>query len=147
MTRPVALVVALLVVLPACGRDQPRSLTVSEITAYAPLPGQPSGVAYFSLRNAATSAVILQHVTSPEFALVEMHTTLMDDGMSRMMALDSMTIAELSTIEFAPGGTHLMLMRPHDGLSVGDRVTLEFHYRYDGQDEGLLAVRAQLRSR
>jgi len=133
--------------LPACGRDQPPSLTVSEISAYAPLPGQPSGVAYFSLENTASDAVTLQLITSPQFTTVEMHTTLLDGGMSRMMALDSLTIAGGSMIEFAPGGNHLMLMGGHDGLNAGDNVTLEFHYRYDGQDEGLLAVRALLQSR
>jgi len=147
VTPRVAVVIALLVMLPACGRDEPTSLTVSEMTAYAPLPGQPSGVAYFLLENTASNAVTLQHVTSPQFTMVEMHTTLLDGGMSRMMPLDSVMIAGLSMLEFAPGGNHLMLMGPHDGLNAGDDVTLEFHYRYDGQDEGLVAVRALLQSR
>jgi copper(I)-binding protein len=87
-----------------------------------------------------------------------MHTTLVDDGLAQMLALDSLTIAERSGIAFAPGGPHLMLMEPVSGLGVGDIVTLEFHFVYEeyvadverqheGTDDGLLAVRAPLQSR
>jgi hypothetical protein len=135
----------------ACGPTAPPSLTATELTAYAPLPGQPAGVAYVSLTNSASTAVTLLGVTSPEFAHIEMHTTLLDDGLARMMQLDSLTIAERSGVVFAPGGPHLMLMQPATGLSVGDLVTLEFHFAYaaehDGSDDGLLAVRAPLQSR
>ena len=158
-SRRAAVVLPLLVVLAACAREEPPSLTATEITAYAPLPGQPAGVAYFSLTNSAASAVTLRRVTSPDFARVEMHTTLVDDGLARMMALDSLTIAEHSGIAFAPGGPHLMLMEAANGLAVGDVVTLEFHFvyeeyvvdderRHDGTGEdGFLAVRAPLQSR
>jgi len=157
-TRRAAAVLPLLVVLAACAREDLSSLAATEVTAYAPLPGQPAGVAYFSLTNSAATAVTLRQVTSPEFARVEMHTTLVDDGLARMMALDSLTIAEHSGIAFAPGGPHLMLMEAADGLSVGDVVTLEFHFVYgeyvdderqhDGTaGDGFLAVRAPLQSR
>jgi periplasmic copper chaperone A len=159
-SRRAAVVFALMVVLAACGREEPAALTATEITAYAPLPGQPAGVAYFWLTNSAATAVTLRRVTSPEFARVEMHTTLVDDGLSRMTALDSLTIAEHSGIAFAPGGPHLMLMEPVSGLDVGDVVTLEFHFDYDDEeyvadderqgdamDNGLLAVRAPLQAR
>lgn len=144
-------VLPLLVALAACAPDQPEWLTVSEVSAFAPLPGQPAGVAYFSLHNAGNAAVTLHEVTSPEFASVRMHTTLVDDGVARMMALDLLTVAEHSEVVFAPGGPHLMLMEPVEGLSAGDVVTFEFHYVYeqvrDGEDENLLAVRTALQSR
>jgi hypothetical protein len=142
----------------ACFRAQP-AVTVTDLTAYAALPGQPAGVAYFSLTNSAAAAVTLREVTSPEFGSVEMHTTLVDDGIARMMALDSLTVAERSGVAFAPGGPHLMLMEPVTRLAVGDVVTLEFHFDFDGafppgqarqaasDENGLLAVRAQLKAR
>jgi hypothetical protein len=152
-----AVALPLLAILAACAREDPPSLTATEITAYAPLPGQTAGVAYFSLTNSAATAVTLRRVTSPQFARVEMHTTLMDGGLAHMTALDSLTIAERSDMAFAPGGPHLMLMEPVTALSVGDVVTLEFHFDYDeeyvadeqGQHDGngFLAVRAPLQSR
>jgi periplasmic copper chaperone A len=124
---------------------------VSDMTAYAALPGQPAGVAYFSVQNTMSTAVTLRRVSSPEFANVEMHTTLMDGGIARMTPLDLLTVAGRSVVVFTPGGPHLMLMEPVDGLEIGDDVTLEFHYEADGDPDSegprLLAVRTPLESR
>jgi hypothetical protein len=153
-----AIALAILLAAAACSRDEP-AVTVTDVTAYAGLPGQPAGVAYFSLKNSRAAAVTLRRVSSPEFGRVEMHTTLVDDGIARMMALDSLTVAERSGVDFAPGGPHLMLMEPVNRLAVGDVVTLEFHFDFDGEfppgkarqavsdEDGLLAVRAQLKAR
>lgn len=147
----------LLLLLASCVREEHPSLTASDVTAYAALPGQPAGVAYFSLENSAASAVTLEQVTSPEFGRVEMHTTLVEDGVARMMPLDSLTIAEHSSIAFVPGGPHLMLMEPMNGLGAGDVVTLELHFdsgdahvadnARQSDDGRFLAVRAPLQSR
>jgi len=149
--RNLAGVLPFLAAFAACGPDQPEALTVTEVSAFAPLPGQPAGVAYFSLHNTGNAAVTLHQVTSPEFASVRMHTTLVEGGVARMMALDLLTVAEHSDVDFAPGGPHLMLMEPVAGLRAGDVVTFEFHYEYeqekDGQDANLLAVRTPLQSR
>jgi hypothetical protein len=133
----------LLVVLAACGAEEAQPLTVSEVSVFAPLPGQATAVAYFSLRNATPSAVTLRQIASPDFAAVEMHTTYFDNGVAHMQALEFLTIAERSEIDFTPGGHHLMLMRPLADLEPGDVVTLEFYY----DDEGLLSLRAPVKSR
>lgn len=150
----VAVLLPIGLLLAACGRDDHPSLIATEMTAYAAMPGQPAGVAYFSLANATGSAITLRRVTSPEYGRVEMHTTLIDDGVARMMALDSLTIAGNSGIAFAPGGPHLMLLEPVNGLDIGDVVTLQFHFDQgeayvaaedrQADDTGFLAVRAPL---
>lgn len=153
MIRNAAAGVALLLVLAACGADEPSPLTAEAMTILAPLPGQPAGVAYFSLHNGAATAVTLTRVTSPEFGSVEMHTTLIDGAMTHMLPIDSLTIAEGSDLEFAPGGPHLMLMQPAAELEPGDPITLEFHYQQadagdaDAEGPGLLSVSAPLESR
>lgn len=136
-----------LVMLAACARDESGSFSVTDVTAYAPLVGQASGVAYFLLENSTTAALTLERVTSPEFGAVQMHTTLLDQGISRMQPLDSLTVPALSIMEFGPGGRHLMLMEPRANVGAGDGVTLEFHYRHDGQGDKRLAVRTRLQSR
>lgn len=110
---------------------------------FAPLPGQPAAVAYFSMHNPTPAAVTLRRVSSPDFAAVEMHTTYIDDGVAHMQALEFLTIAEQSDVEFSPGGHHLMLMRPVTNLEPGDEVTLEFYY----DDERSLSLRAPVKSR
>ena len=151
MTTCARLAAAILVMLGACSAEEPPPLGVSDVTAYAALPGQPAGVAYFSLQNSTPMAVTLRQVSSPEYSSIEMHTTLMDDGIARMTPLDLLTVAGESVVIFAPGGPHLMLMEPVEGLATGEQVTLEFHYDYDGdldrKGAGLLTVRTPLLSR
>lgn len=148
---PWARLAVVLVMLGACSAEQSPPLDVSGVTAYAALPGQAAGVAYFSLQNSTPVAVTLREVSSPEYSSVEMHTTLMDEGIARMTPLDLLTIAGESVVVFAPGGPHLMLMEPVEELATGDEVTLEFHYDYDGdldgEGPGLLTVRTPLLSR
>ena len=138
-----AAAILLLTFLAGCGTDKAQDLAVSEISVLAPLPGQSAAVAYFSLHNATPAAMTLRRVSSPDFASVEMHTTYFDNGVAHMQPLESLTIAELSQVEFSPGGHHLMLMQPVDDIEPGDEVTLDFHYN----DDRSLSARATLKSR
>ncbi len=141
------LTAALLVVLGACETAEGPPLTVSELQVYAPLPGQTMSVAYFVLQ-AGPSAVTLREVSSPDFAAVEMHATIIGDGVAEMLPLDAVTVAEHSAVTFAAGGNHLMLKRPQEVVEAGDVVTLEFHYEAAGRDtRGLLEVSAPLATR
>ena len=68
--------------------------------------------------------VRITRVTSPEYGSVEMHETVIEDGVARMSALGQVVLPAGSAVEFEPGGKHLMLMRPGDDLTV---VELAFH--------------------
>ncbi|MEX0976094.1 MAG: copper chaperone PCu(A)C [Woeseia sp.] len=129
-------------VLAACGGDA-APLAASGVIILAPMPGHEMAVAYLSLENRGTVPVTLARVTSPQFSSVEMHATIIDDGIAVMTSLDSITIAGQSNIDFAVGGRHLMLLAPHESLVPGDAVTLQFHY----DQAGLLHLTAPLQSR
>jgi copper(I)-binding protein len=118
-------------------------LTASDVTILAPLPGQEAAVAYLSLANESDHPVVLTLVSSPDFAIVEMHATLIDGGIAEMHSVDSISIAAESAVDFSVGGRHLMLMDPLRGYAPGDDVTLEFHYGSDG----LLTLTAPLQAR
>lgn len=116
------------VLLSGCGGNEPPGLAASDVSILAPLPGQETVVAYFTLTNGGAAAVEVTGVTSPEFATVEMHATVFGDGMAEMLLIDSLTVSAGSQVEFAMGGRHLMLMDPVMALAPGDDVTLEFHH-------------------
>ena len=142
----------LALLLAACGTPgEEPPLSVSGMTVYEPPPGTSAAVAYFTLRNGSTAPLLLREVSSPEFRAVEMHATVVDQGVARMLALDSLTVAGRSEIEFAAGGNHLMLMDPHRPPVPGGLVTLEFHYEgppgEKSQATGVLVVDAPIQSR
>lgn len=131
-----------LLLLCACGGET-MPLSASDVTVLEPLPGQDRTVAYLTLDNAGDVPVTVSGVTSPQFRAVEMHATIIDNGVAGMQALDAIMIAEGSSIAFEAGGRHLMLIEPRDLLEAGDAVTLEFHY----DQPGLLILSAPMRSR
>lgn len=135
-------VVSFMLIVAACG-DERLPLSASDVTILEPIPGQDRTVAYLTLDNRGNAPVTLIRVTSPQFGAVEMHATILDDGIAGMQPFDAITIAEGSSIGFEAGGRHLMLIEPRDALRAGDTVTLEFHY----DQPGLLILNAPVRSR
>ena len=121
MTR--ALIVLLLVLLAACGNDGPP-LVASDVVVRQPMPGMQMTAGYLVLHNNSDEDIAIDRVASPQFGKVEMHETVIEDGIAKMSALAEIVVPAGSAVEFQPGGKHLMLMRPGDSL---DPVTLEFY--------------------
>jgi copper(I)-binding protein len=60
-----------------------------------------------------------------------------------MQALPAVIIEPGSSLEFAAGGKHLMLMQPTADTAAGANITLEIHY----DSGGLLIVSATMQKR
>ena len=88
------------------------------------MPGMQMTAGYLTFSNNSSQAITLTHVTSPQFGAVEMHESVVEDGMARMYPLGDLTILAGTSVKFEPGGKHLMLMRPVDEF---DTVMLEFY--------------------
>ncbi len=91
-------------------------------------PSVPMRAGYFTINNNGTSADRLLSASSPAFNKIEMHETRMADGMMSMNQLMEVPVDAGVTVEFKPGGLHLMLMGIKQPLEVGDKVpvTLTF---------------------
>ena len=133
----------LLAMLASCGSDSGPPLSATDIAIIAPLPGRSGSAAYMTLHNGSDKAIILNEVSSPLFARVEMHESTITDGIARMRKLESLAIAAGSSVQFAVGGKHLMLIDPVKGLIPGDSISLEMHY----DDGGIVIFGAPLRTR
>ena len=123
--------------LASCSIDS-APLVASEIVVTRPLPGVRMGAGYLSLTNATSQRILITKVMSPNFESVEMHESVLEDGISRMVKLDEVAILPSRTVRFEPGGKHLMLRYP---VNMIDAVTLQF---YDG-DALLLSVNVTLK--
>jgi copper(I)-binding protein len=143
MNARICVLVAALAATVSCGQYDGPVLTSSDLVIYAPLPGRTTSVAYMTLQNHSQNAVVLRGAHSALFARVEMHETVIADGVAHMRALESLRIDARSSVEFAVGGRHIMLIEPNGALGAGDPVSLEL--RYD--DGGLLLLQAPLSTR
>lgn len=89
--------------------------------------GAPSG-GYFTLTNRGDKPLSLVGAECADFGMVMIHRTIERGGMSTMRPVHELTVTPGKSVEFAPGGYHLMLMRPRHPLRPGGRlpVTLRF---------------------
>jgi copper(I)-binding protein len=104
---------------------EPPPLQVERAWIRTAPPNAPVMAGYAWLRNASDAPLELAALRSPAFGAVELHEMRDVDGVMRMRPL-RLKLAPDERTELAPGGTHLMLMRPTAPLAAGARVTIEF---------------------
>lgn len=92
------------------------------------LPGNlPSG-AYFNVTNASGNAIELTGVESDAFGMAMLHRTQNNGGTSTMTMVESATVPANGTLQFAPGGYHVMLENPKRALKIGSTIELGFTF-------------------
>ena len=77
---------------------------------------------YLVLHNNTDEPMRITGATSPQFGLVEIHETRIEDGISRMRQLEELVVPARGSVTLERGGKHLMLMRAAD---LGDAVSVQ----------------------
>lgn len=92
------------------------------------LPNRLPSAGYFRIRNAGGKEAVLTGAQAPGFGQVMLHTHQTVNGMSTMVHVDKVNVPAGGSFDFAPGGHHLMLVKPEGDLQAGSRlpVTLWF---------------------
>jgi copper(I)-binding protein len=124
----------------ACSDDVMPPLVATDIEITAAMPGRQMSAGYLSLTNNTDITITITSVVSPEFASVEIHESLLEDGIARMRRLAELSIPAHSTLTLERGGKHLMLMRPSGNTQ---QVSLSFN----SGDTIVLGVRATISPR
>lgn len=99
-------------------------------------PSVPVRAGYMTLHNSGESTVNILSVHSDAFARIEIHRSVMQDGMMRMEPITTLSIAPGSSVHLAPGGYHLMMMQPLRPTRPGDSIDVILHLD-DGSEKHL----------
>ncbi|PON14270.1 hypothetical protein C2W62_29935 [Candidatus Entotheonella serta] len=83
---------------------------------------------YFTLANHAKTARVIIHASSPQYERIDMHRTVLTNGIASMKAVDLLSLAPGEQVRFAPGGLYLM-MRATGKRHVGDRFPVTLHFQ------------------
>ena len=86
-------------------------------------PGTSVLAGYLKLENHGTDTVNVDAIRSRDFERIELHRTVVELGVARMLPVESLTIAPGETVSLEPGGMHLMLFSPARPLRQDDRVS------------------------
>ncbi|MGM0477275.1 MAG: copper chaperone PCu(A)C [Pseudomonadota bacterium] len=93
------------------------------------------------LHNADSEERALVDASSSAFADIELHETVEEDGVMRMIEQEAITVPAEGMRELKPGSYHLMLMRPHESLEAGDEVTITLTFDDGSEREVVFPVR------
>lgn len=80
---------------------------------------------------------------SPAFEKIELHRTVEEDGVARMIQQDRLTVPAGGELALEPGSYHLMLMRPHEPVEEGESITLTLEFANGETREVSFPVRRQ----
>jgi len=95
---------------------------------------------YLSITNNTDELISISRVESSQFESVQLHESVIEDGIAKMHRLNDLSIPANSTIKLEPSGKHLMLMRRSD---TSRQISLRFY----SEEALLLRVIAPLKKR
>jgi copper(I)-binding protein len=113
--------------LAAAGCGKPGEVYADH--GYVRLPavkGNPA-VAYFTLHGGKDAAVLLS-VTSPAVIKAEMHESMSHGSMASMAPIAHVPLPADGTLEFRPGGKHVMLYTLNPSVEAGGTIPLVFTF-------------------
>jgi periplasmic copper chaperone A len=96
---------------------------------------------YFKAINNSDKADTLLFVNSGVAKMVQMHETFNKNGMMGMRQVKAIPIPAKSTLEFKPGGYHVMVMNLKKDLKKGDSAEFTLHFKFAGD----ITVRAPVK--
>ena len=109
------------------GHHKQSNIVVEKPSVRAPVTGHNMTAAFFKLTNSGEQDCKFTAASSSYAKKIEFHTHLHEDGMMKMRPVDGVELPAGSSIEFRPGGLHLMLF----GVKHGDSSSAEIRLTTD----------------
>lgn len=129
--------VLLLAALPALA----AGLSVTNAWSRSTPPVAKVGVVYFTLKNDTNKSDRLLKLSTSVAEKVEVHRTEVQDGIARMREVAVLHVDAGQTLEFKPGGMHVMLMGLRKPLEAGTTYELDLLFEVAGARKVKVLVR------
>jgi copper(I)-binding protein len=118
----IRLLFTFLLLLPNFGLAE---ITISNAWIRQLPPVVPARAGYAIFTNTASLQDRIKTISSNFFARIEIHQTFEQDGSMRMQLIKTVEIPANGQTNFAPGGTHLMMMQPSEPTKIGQEIPVE----------------------
>ena len=120
-------VILALTFVPAASEEAGVSVRDAWIQEAPPGVGVMAG--YMGLRNNTSGPHVLVAASSSDFESATIHRTIIKDGIAGMVHAPQVKLTANASLIFAPGGYHLMLVKPKRTLRAGDPVVINLEFR------------------
>jgi copper(I)-binding protein len=104
-------------------------------------PGLEVHVAYMTIVNPGATDQVIVSVDSTNYERIELHRSVIKDGVSTMQAIDEVRVPANGRVEFVPTGLHLMLIGPKRPQAVDGHVQIVLRLRGGEQVDVSAVVR------
>ncbi len=112
---------------------QQGALTIGHPWARQTAEGQKNGAAYLSIKNGGSEGDKLISAESPVAEKTELHETVNEGGVMKMLPVTGgIEVRPGSTVEFKPGGFHVMLIGLNRRLEEGQTIPLTITFAKAG---------------
>ena len=118
-------------------------VVVDQVWVRATAPGQPVAGGYLRIKSAQSAALV--GVRTPVAQRAEIHEMKMDGGVMKMRPVPRIELPAGSTVEFRPGGYHLMLMGLAKPLRSGEVVPITLVIEGPDKKRTQIDVKAEVR--
>ncbi len=135
-----AAAIAMLIAMVLISAASAAELTVSGAWIRALPPSVPSG-GYFTLHNGGKTSVTLTGANSPACGMLMLHRTENMGGMSTMNDVENVAVPAGETVQFSPGGYHLMCMNASSAIKPGKTVPVTLKFSDGSSVNAVFAVR------
>ena len=106
-------------------------------------PVAPTGAAYLVIENRGERSDRLTAAHTPIAAHAELHEHVHENDVMKMQEIDSVEIAAGGSVEFAPGGHHVMLFGLKEPLAAGGEYPLTLVFEHAGEVEVTVMVQGE----
>ncbi len=135
------LILAALIALPVASAH--AQVSVKDSWTRATVPQQKATGVYMVI--SAQQSARLVEVRSPLAKLVEIHEMKMDNNVMRMRAMPGVEIPAGKTVEFKPGGYHVMLQELRQQIKVGETVPLTLVFEDSAKKRQVVELKVPVR--
>lgn len=116
-------------------------LEISDAWIRSAPPNAMMRAGYATLHNAGDAAITVNAVTAEGFADTSLHETVMVADVSQMRPVGDLIIEPGASVDFAPGGKHIMLMQPTKSPDGRAKVAITFSFADGGKQSADFAIR------
>ena len=124
-------IIFICLMLISCTQKQEQDITIKNAWIREAPPNATAMAGYLSIHNSTDQDRVLTFVKSMQFNTVEIHRTVITDGVARMRRQDELMIPAGESLELKPGDYHLMLIGPKTTFKADDELIVTLCIKHE----------------
>ena len=103
-------------------------------------PTSKTTAAYLQLHNHTQENISLLKAESPQFNKVEIHNTVIENNVAKMIPVEKLEIPAGQMVELKPKGLHIMLIEAKSGVSPKENEMVDLTLYFSNQHQETLKI-------